>query len=468
MAQHVKGSKAVPATQTNRTVEKGRLPEKPGGMEPAEAAPVKNPKPAGEKVIQQTEAPKRARDSPEAERPQFKRPRMASDDRGDDTSTERVATFARTDTSEADNLARMQLLSEDRRQRAELTRENLAQTTASTKSRSKRAVDLQVDDEEDDQNDFVSYLSTVLGPAAEKIINDNTAEDDQELSDGDLQSMQDDLLTRGRLQNEPDDLPDDSSQADPGDVTLRPDHVDDEIPHDEPDNQSVSESQGSLPVRRSGYQQHESLFVQSSSPAPFPQSHSRDEQEGPRRVDLGVGDLEVPEPEGGWDDILSQASTANALPSVEDVLSRKAAKAKAQVFETQDLYTAQTQQVDFALPEPDFLDEPDFDEQEPFEEGAGEEDEDVEAWMKAQENQGYNKKAVYQALYWSCNRTELAEEALEYLDDNGAFPTVWSGFWSEKDDDAINGTDPNEIRRAEKLHGTRGTEQRRRFLAKAS
>ncbi|GAB7337998.1 hypothetical protein MBLNU457_4371t2 [Dothideomycetes sp. NU457] len=472
MAQRVERGEALPAKQAIRAVEKVKQPERPDDVEHVEATPVKISKPVMKEAAQRTESPKRARDSSETDRPQFKRPRIALNNAGEDATTKRVANITRTDTSEADNLARMQLLSEDRRQRAELTRENLARMAASAKPQGKRAVDIQEDDEEEDQSHFISYLSGVLGPTAERMVDDKTAEDDQDLlegddqdlPDGDLQSMQDELLTQDRLQNGAnEDLPDDSSQVDPGDVTLRPDHGDDGIPQDELD---MSESQDSLPVARSRYDQHKSLFVQSSSPAPFPQSHSRDEPEGPGRVDLSI--FEVAAPEGGWNDILSQPSTANALPSVEDVLARQAAKGKAPAFETQDVYNAQTQQVDFAMPEPDSLEDPDFDEQEPFETGLGEQEEDVEAWRTAQEEQGYSEKDVGDALYWSCDRTDLAEEALEYLDDNGAFPTVWSGFWSKKDDDAINGTDPIEIRCAEKLHGARGTELRRRFLAKES
>jgi len=463
----VKDTKATIAEDTKTAAGKGKQRADTDKVKDVEVTPVSKTPPMVDNPIQRTEPAKRARESSEAERPKFKRLRIASDD----APTKKVVPFSRTDTSEADNLARMQLLDEDRRQRVALTRENLAQMTATTKTKSKRAADLPVDDEADDQEDFVAYLGGVLGSAAEKVINDvDMAEnDDQDMSDEGLQSVQDDLLNQGRTQHKQDGLPDDSSQEDPGDVTIRPEYAEDEARQDEPESQSVSGSLTSLPVSRSrrSQEQDESLFVgrpESSSVSNFPGEQS-DEDEGPRRVDLSG--FEVAEPEGGWDNIFSsQQSTAKALPTVEDVLSRKAYKNKAHAFETQDVYNAETQQIDFDMPEPEAdLDDLDSDEQEPFEGEAQEDGEDLEKWMQAQVMQGYDKEDISKSLYCSCNRTELAEDALEYFGDNAHFPTVWSGFWSEQDDRVIEGTDANEIKRAEKLHGTKGTEQRRRFLA---
>ncbi|KAI9793297.1 MAG: hypothetical protein M1833_000796 [Piccolia ochrophora] len=141
--------------------------------------------------------------------------------------------------------------------------------------------------------------------------------------------------------------------------------------------------------------------------------------------------------------------------------------------ETQALFHDRTQDLDFAIPDPEggwdnILPDNDVAEHqpEPEEQETVDDDEsrELDEWIDAMMKAGFAEDHVYTALHRTSMHTGLARSALRFLDIGAPIPKDMQGVWTEGEDEAMRGPDGRIIQQLERKHGKQAFEARIRFL----
>lgn len=200
-------------------------------------------------------------------------------------------------------------------------------------------------------------------------------------------------------------------------------------------------------------------------------------------------DLEIPDPEGGWDeDVETPLSPEELDPNSQLVDSPPAnviPETQPDLPDTQALLDSRTQMPDFSIAEPDggwdSLDlmpssPPSMPGQhssphpppptkapspDPKKLRAG-----LDTWVKIQMTAGYPLENVIAALKTTSNDLELAKLVLKYMTrkGKGRIPSNEKGIWTEDDDEDLESTDAMRIEKVQAKHGAAVCDVRLAFL----
>lgn len=147
--------------------------------------------------------------------------------------------------------------------------------------------------------------------------------------------------------------------------------------------------------------------------------------------------------------------------------------------DTQALLASKTQVVDFDLPEPeggwgDILPSspPGTTTLSPHHPGATEDsqetdyDAQIDRFFDQQASLGRSEEDVTAALKCTCMDPDLSEKVLAYMAEHGGeIPSNTPGVWTEDDDEALDSVENNRIMRVQEKHGKQGFETRWYFLS---
>lgn len=186
------------------------------------------------------------------------------------------------------------------------------------------------------------------------------------------------------------------------------------------------------------------------------------------RVDLDVlGSLGPDSPPGQSSDLLDagdlvrQAELLRAEPSIER--------------HTQAVFDAETQLPDFTVPDPVEFDLSSDDSRYSDEQGIGEatevesleaplDDENIMAYVKAKQAEGYDLSAIQFALERTSMRALLADAVLYASKRGKGVPQGFRGIWSEDDDRNLLGTNVDKLAKLDRIHKEDECEARRLWL----
>lgn len=173
--------------------------------------------------------------------------------------------------------------------------------------------------------------------------------------------------------------------------------------------------------------------------------------------DLGIVDLAIPEPSGGWGDL---SPTDNGLHT------------------TQGLFANPTQAPDLDMPEPDggwdgfnqATPPAQLSPAEQYKDFAADKTplpndaERLEKWMDGHIAAGYTEEQCSLALRVGCMDSIRAEFVLRTIKGGKPLPENVPGIWSEAEDIVLRGGDAREIKRLEEKHGKDMLDERVDFL----
>lgn len=178
-------------------------------------------------------------------------------------------------------------------------------------------------------------------------------------------------------------------------------------------------------------------------------------------------DYEVPPPENGWDDEDSGAEAS----SESEMIALESFEPRPSIQETQAILRGKTPAMDFNVPEPEGgWDHLITSSPVPVPESPHAESEisDVDAqtveWINAQVTKGVSVDEVINVWKATTMDTSLAERVLEIVVKDGEVPTDMKGLWTETDDEDLGATDARKIQRLERKHGKDGLTARWEFL----
>ncbi len=142
------------------------------------------------------------------------------------------------------------------------------------------------------------------------------------------------------------------------------------------------------------------------------------------------------------------------------------------IRETQAILRAQTEPPDFTIAEPDGGWEnlipssppPMSDFPRAESEGSSDTDAQMQVWIDEQVAAGVTADKAAWVLTCTSLDTELAEEVVRYLVQNGQLPQRRRGVWTELDDENLQSTDARKIQWVEDKHGKEGIKTRWDFL----
>jgi hypothetical protein len=190
-------------------------------------------------------------------------------------------------------------------------------------------------------------------------------------------------------------------------------------------------------------------------------------------VDLNL-DLTIPEAASGFF-LGSTPAQSSQLTSASQRLEPVETFFGASDLDTQDIFGAETQNVDTTMPEPaqdtpkattssrkDLSVHVDDEHELPESE---ESDIDLESWMKKMAQDGHTDASVIDALKCTSMRPRLAEYVLLNMKHGKGLPRDVPGVWSESDDRTLQGSDARRLRALEEKHGGWSElDMRREFL----
>lgn len=372
-------------------------------------------------------------------------------------------------TSEADLMAQEQLRQGLQQEHMPaLTAENLAQMQGIEKQEpTSRGVDLPEDDPNHDQEDFAHYLESLVKPRdhnrpSSRPTRDSAVREPEVAESPEAirervarnQAIADEEVN-GNMQ--PETLnSDDSLYANDTMMRQHEDENEDDVSH-------------SVPVALEPRRKFQMPFsIDTSSPArQYNDSPPVDDDDD---ADPTKIDLDIPEPEGGFDALSSQAEELD-LPSIASESRRNARNNN--TLDTQAIYAAETQDLDFDVPEPeDDLVEPwseiksEGEDQQP--DGADSQtlsNDDMNAYIERMVEAGHGAEDVEDALYYTSWRPEKTEIVLRAIQRRLPVPTGIAGIWSKKEDEMVEGNDANALKRLARKHGDEEVDARMQWLS---
>jgi len=199
-------------------------------------------------------------------------------------------------------------------------------------------------------------------------------------------------------------------------------------------------------------------------------------------------DLEIPDPEGGWDeDVETPLSPEELDPNsqlVDSTPSNVIPETQPDLPDTQALLDSRTQMPDFSIAEPDggwdsfdlipstppsmpghHSSPPPPPTKAPSPDSkklrAG-----LETWVKIQITAGYPLDNLIAALKATSNNLDLAKLVLKYMTrkGRGRIPSNEKGIWTEDDDEDLESTDARRIEKVQAKHGAAVCDVRLAFL----
>lgn len=202
-------------------------------------------------------------------------------------------------------------------------------------------------------------------------------------------------------------------------------------------------------------------------------------------------DLEVPDPEGGWDEDVEPPLSPEELDPNSQLVDSPPAnvipETQSDLPDTQALLDSRTQMPDFSIAEPDGgWDSPELlpssppstpgqrssppppstkapkaPSPDPKKLRAG-----LDTWVEIQQTAGYPLGNLIAALKVTSNDLDLAKFVLKYMTrkGKGRIPSNEKGIWTEDDDEDLESTDARRIEKVEAKHGAAVCDVRLAFL----
>ncbi|KAI4125849.1 MAG: hypothetical protein LQ347_005213, partial [Umbilicaria vellea] len=188
-------------------------------------------------------------------------------------------------------------------------------------------------------------------------------------------------------------------------------------------------------------------------------------------------DLEVVPPEGGWESDEAASQEFGKAPEIDETQARRS--------DTQALLAGQTQVADFSLPEPDggwddlmpsspprrvpaSSQTAEVAAEEELESDTEENEADITArldkWIDSHVAAGMEAEDVALALKCTSMEADLAEDILPYLAKHKTIPGDVRGVWTDEDDEDLYASDGRRITRLQEKHGQEGFDARWEFL----
>ncbi len=205
---------------------------------------------------------------------------------------------------------------------------------------------------------------------------------------------------------------------------------------------------------------------QSDFDIPLPDS-DRDDRDPFLREPTQQVDFDVPPPINGWDDEDSGAEASSESESTATELH----DLRPAILETQAILRGKTPAVDFDVPDPEGgWDQvlpswsPPMPSSPDTENGISDVDAQTEAWINGQVARGTSVDHVITVWKATSMATDLAEEVLKSVGKDGEMPRNKKGVWTETDDEDLGATDARKIQRLESKHGKDGLTARWEFL----
>ncbi|KAL1303391.1 hypothetical protein AAFC00_006784 [Neodothiora populina] len=397
---------------------------------------------------------------------------ISSDESSDDQSEDLVARTEAgetTYTSEMDAEAQHQLQHEMEQTRPiALTAENLARAQALGNPRSdRRALDVAVDDGNKDQTDMADYLQGLIGQGppesridrqkfdalkekhrrlkcfAHEEASDEYHEQDSAPHKADGAKT---IVVNGRVIDTK-DIPD----------FLRTQDLDPDI------DRTVAESS---PLRRPPSDRPAPLNPD-SSPHQSPLHGFQSQDIDPRIRDMdshgdsGSIQLAVVEPEGGWNFMASQSPQPSRPAKLQD---REQGRTPV-VIDTQYVFGGETQIPDLHVAEPSSQYELQVHSAESELDSQAMDGSRVEAFENAMIARGHDPDDIDDVLYMTSMRAPLCERVLEDMKAGRGQPTDLPGFWTQAEDDWLQGGNAVKLRKLAEKHGVEEFDARTLFLA---
>lgn len=168
-------------------------------------------------------------------------------------------------------------------------------------------------------------------------------------------------------------------------------------------------------------------------------------------------DLEVPPPDNGWDDEDSGAEASSESESTATEIYDP----RPVIQETQAILRGPTPAVDLDVPDPEGgWDHVIPSSPPPMPSSPHAVDDDIsdvdaqsEAWINSQVARGISVDHVITVWKATSMDTGLAEDVLEFVRKSGEMPKDKRGVWTETDDEDLGATDARKIQRLESKHG---------------
>lgn len=193
----------------------------------------------------------------------------------------------------------------------------------------------------------------------------------------------------------------------------------------------------------------------------------RDDRDAFLREPTQQVDFDVPPPVNGWDDEDSGAEASSESESTATELH----DLRPAILETQAILRGKTPAVDFDVPDPEGgWDQvlpswpPPMPSSPDTENGISDVDAQTEAWINGQVARGTSVDHVITVWKATSMDTDLAEEVLKLVGKDAEMPREKKGVWTETDDEDLGATDARKIQRLESKHGKDGLTARWEFL----
>ncbi|KZF21175.1 hypothetical protein L228DRAFT_262224 [Xylona heveae TC161] len=143
----------------------------------------------------------------------------------------------------------------------------------------------------------------------------------------------------------------------------------------------------------------------------------------------------------------------------------------ATTLDTQAIFALDTQLLDLDIPEPEggweaFGEPAEEAEPERLQSSVADGDEvgDIDGWIETQTSAGYEMDNVLLALKCTSMQADLAQIVLDSFKNGHGIPPDIPGVWSEEDDAILEGSDGRKLRQVEEKHGAKAFNLRMEFL----
>ena len=188
-------------------------------------------------------------------------------------------------------------------------------------------------------------------------------------------------------------------------------------------------------------------------------------------------DLEVVPPGDGWDDEEAGGNKADSESEGESQYESASDEQQAAVADTQAVLESRTQVPDLDVPDPDggwdtllpssppvimASSPPAYSESQTSSNNLKTE---LEVWVSNRVVAGFSEEQAYDVFNRACMDTELAAQALQHMKTHdGEMPQDLKGLWTEEDDHDLYSSDARKVGRLERKHGAACLSSRWEFL----
>lgn len=345
-------------------------------------------------------------------------------------------------TSDVDLAVQRQLLGEIQHQeRGDLTAENLARIEAQhNPPETRRGLDLTEDDEDKDQGNYAGYLEDILQAVTTGKNNDAGAIVDKYISEAKAQHLEEEPETTRVVNGASLQRPDIPRLVDTQ-------FIDPDLDMSSPLRQLEEEAKPSLDLDMSPLPSYGPLTTQEIDP------------------DLLLDDdvqLELPEPEGGWEPYSSHISQPQL--AVEKLYK---GRGKGRISNTQDIFDGETQQPDFDMPDP-VTSSSQADTNKPLPEPTVESqqinDDDVDGYIDELMERGFREADIIVALKCTSMRPDLVEAVVVDLANGREIPKNIAGIWTAEEDKDLEDGNALKLKALGSKHGSDEYMARLKFL----